>query len=110
MLLQLFQVRKFVVLLVIINFLTLIGWHTILQARESLYHRIVEVEEWDVLNIRISPDHRSKKVGHIPPNEYCVLVIGEDYASNNTLWFQVNYNDTSGWVNSYFMTPSSNCD
>jgi len=109
MLLQLSQRGKFISLLVILNFIGLVSWQTPLQANES-YYRVVEVAEWDVLNIRITPNHRSKKLGHIFPNELCVLVIGEGYAKNDVLWFRVNYNNIVGWVNSYYMAPSSYCD
>jgi len=109
MLLQLSQIKKFVNLLVITNFLVLVGWQTALFANES-YYKVVDVPNWDVLNIRKYPNHRSKKVGQIPPNERCVLVIGEEYAGNDALWFQVSYDGTTGWVNSFYMLPFSHCN
>ena len=106
--LQLSQIKKFIGLLVITSFIVLISWQTTLQANES-YYRVVDVAESDVLNVRNHPNHRSKKLGHIFPNEICVLVIGEGYANNDVLWFRVNYNGMVGWVNSYYMAPTSHC-
>ena len=62
-------------------------------------YRVVGVASNDVLNIRSRASARSYKVGFIPPDSCGVLISGPDRGS----WVQIEYNGTTGWVNSRYL-------
>jgi len=101
MILYFSQTRKIAKLLIFISFFVLSGWQNIVQATEDeeSYYKVV----------RQSPNHRSPKVGRIPRNEKCVMVIGMGYAPNENKWYQVDYRNTMGWVNARYLVWNPAC-
>jgi N-acetylmuramoyl-L-alanine amidase len=67
-------------------------------------YRVVGVARNDVLKIRQGPSPNYQIVGVIPPNGQEVFVL-----DNSRQWWHVNYNGTSGWVNSQFLTRDHFC-
>jgi uncharacterized protein YgiM (DUF1202 family) len=70
-------------------------------------YKVANVNSDDVLNMRQSPNYRSKKVGRISPDQDCLIVLDK----NNKKWFLVMQNESNsrGWVNSYYLRKSSSC-
>ena len=73
----------------------------------ALFGKIVHVNEDDILNMREKPDHKSKKIGEIPP----VMSIGIDRCIKNekSVWCKVHElvaygDDKTGWVNAYYLS------
>lgn len=65
--------------------------------------RVSGVDENDVLNIREQPNARSDKIGSIPFDGADVERISEAFTSKGATWFNVRYQDVTGWVNSRFI-------
>lgn len=90
-----------------------------LKAEEPDSWAVTNVRSDDVLNMRISPDYRSEKVGEIPFNGTnikkfeCVGDINFSASSNLTKeeqdaatkkrWCKVVYQNFTGWVNAYYL-------
>ncbi len=68
---------------------------------------IVNVEPWDVLNMRIKADYRSTKVGEIPPGGICKAASSA--LTNQRRWVLVEYNGRQGWVNSRYLRNADGC-
>ena len=64
-------------------------------------YRVVNVANWDMLNIRSGPSTKYKVVGVMPPDAEGVTIIGECDGK----WCPVAYRDRSGWVNTNFLQP-----
>ncbi len=69
--------------------------------------QVVNVESWDVLNMRAKPDYESAKVGEIPPGGLC----DEDTVAqtNQRRWVKVAYGENRGWVNSRYLRDNRGC-
>jgi hypothetical protein len=74
------------------------------------YFDVVDVANWDVLNIRAKADYRSSKVGEIPPSGKCIRSLGQSVKVGKYIWMKVEYKSVSGWVNSHFLKPSVSCN
>ncbi|MGD2048394.1 MAG: SH3 domain-containing protein [Chloroflexota bacterium] len=71
------------------------------SARE---YQVVFVEEDDVLNVRSDPGVEFEIVGELQPGARGVKITGEGQVVIDSLWVPVEYEDVSGWVNSWFLT------
>ncbi|MBN1997678.1 ankyrin repeat domain-containing protein [candidate division KSB1 bacterium] len=80
-----------------------------IKKHEHEWYDVIQVESWDVLNIRIRADYRSTKVGTIPYNGKCVKNMHQTQTVGKYLWMKIQYNGVTGWVNSHFLTPAQNC-
>lgn len=63
--------------------------------------RVVNVDEYDVLNIRAEPFSEAPVVGHIPPGGRGVKPLGTCYGS----WCHVRWLGHDGWVHSAYVAP-----
>lgn len=66
--------------------------------------RVINVEDWDQLNVRQWPAYYSEKIGELQPNntvwiERCIEV---PYSSD---WCKVENGEVYGWVNSQYLEP-----
>ncbi len=68
--------------------------------------KVVNVEWWDTLNVRMWPASYSQKTGELAPEtlvyvERCITV---EHSSD---WCKIGRDTTYGWVNSRYLTPAS---
>jgi len=89
------------------------GWVNLYHLRQlprgecpAGYYKVINVPANDVLNMRDTASHYGSQVGQIPPNENCLPQLDQSYASNSQKWVMIRYNNTKGWVNSYFLKKS----
>lgn len=73
----------------------------------SHYFHVVNVADDDVLNMRRTAGARASIVGTIPPNGRCIAYLGEERSLSTNTWIKVRYGDSSGWVNSHYLTAQS---
>lgn len=106
MLLQSTPIMKLIKIFIFATiFLVLIGWQTYSQATQecSYMSKVVNVENWDVLNIRKYPNPRSKKMAKIPSRQACIYTYCDTAYYKRSQWVKVNYHGVKGWVNSYYL-------
>lgn len=86
---------------------------------------VTGVESWDVLNIRVKPHYKSKKVGSIPYNGKCVENLGcvggltlhefetlsnkqqKAIIKKRPYWCKVRYRGTVGYVNGRYLSEGA---
>ena len=73
------------------------------------YYDVINVESNDVLNIRQSPNPKSRKVGKIPPNGKCIIYLNQSSTYKSKVWIKVQYRGISGWVSLKFLEESYSC-
>ena len=84
---------------------------------DALFGCVVGVNDWDTLNVRVSPNYKSKKIGLLP-NDKCVG-IDKCKKIDKSLWCKVHHmanydfqkfenNARSGWVNARYLKLSDN--
>jgi len=97
-----------------------------LFAEGITYFKVQKVKSSDVLNIREKSDYESKKISTIPFNAQCVksygcgkdidLVVMMDMQEEEVAaflsqakeeWCYVEQAGTLGWVNNYYLAPST---
>ena len=61
-------------------------------------YRVVDVEDWDVLNVRSGPSTRYRIVGALPPGT-CGLQILKDRGG----WIKIQSAGIRGWVNARYV-------
>lgn len=66
--------------------------------------QVVNVRVDDVLNIRTTPNYRSQKLGSISYRENSIKKLGSEQMFKTSIWFQIQYQQTTGWVNSRYLT------
>ena len=65
--------------------------------------QVINVQSWDVLNVRKWPASYSQKVGGFVPGT--VVYIERCIVKTNTSdWCKIGRDDTYGWVNSRYLT------
>ncbi len=67
--------------------------------------KVVGVEQWDTLNVRLWPASYSQKIAELAPDtlvyvERCIKV------EHSTDWCKVGRDTTYGWVNSRYLAPA----
>lgn len=62
-------------------------------------YRVVNVEHWDVLNVRSGPGVQFNIVASLKPDDSCISQTGER-AGN---WVRIDAHNASGWVNAYYL-------
>lgn len=74
------------------------------EAQGPAYFKIANVAADDMLNIRAKRDHKSQRIGRIPPNATCVqnLIVERAYHP----WVKIKYAGVIGWVNSRYLDGS----
>ncbi|EDN69832.1 hypothetical protein BGP_1206 [Beggiatoa sp. PS] len=77
---------------------------------EIKYYDVINVEANDILNVREFPGHQNNIVTQIPPTEKCVEFLGDYRLNDSQVWIKVRYQNTQGWVNSFFLMGSGHCD
>lgn len=65
----------------------------------------VDVPEWDTLNVRSLPNHKSKKIGMLKPG----TIVGIDDRADNG-WVYIYSDTTGGWVNSTYLCKARSTD
>ena len=70
---------------------------------------VVNVEKWDVLNIRELPDHKSRIVGEIPCDGKNIVDLKQTYYSGKSRWKKIQYGDYAGWVNGAYLQIDVKC-
>jgi hypothetical protein len=77
----------------------------------TLCFRVVNVENWDSLNIREQPTHKSNIVFTIPYDAKNVASLGEERKlKNGSVWKKIEYKYYSGWVNSRYLSIEGKCE
>lgn len=67
-------------------------------------YRIVHVDENDILNVRSGPGAENSIVTSLEPGSGGVRIVGFGQIVGDSTWMPINVNETSGWVNSRFLT------
>ncbi len=62
-------------------------------------YQVVNVANWDVLNIRAGPSVRYQVIGAFGPHDGCIVLTGQRYRN----WVRVSGNGQNGWVNSRYL-------
>ena len=62
-------------------------------------YKVVNVEHWDVLNVRSGPGVQYQIIAMLKPGEGCIVPSGE-YSGN---WMRIDAHGKTGWVNSYYL-------
>ena len=63
---------------------------------------LVDVPDWDTLNVRSLPNHKSKKIGALRPG----AIVGIDDRADNG-WVYIFSGSIGGWVNSAYLCEGS---
>lgn len=72
-------------------------------APSSGTYKVVNVAAHDVLYIRPAPGNLRSFVGKIPPGTTGLVITGGGIRAGKSIWYPVNYNGISGWVNGNFI-------
>ena len=62
-------------------------------------YQVVNVQSWDVLNIRSGPGVRFQIIGSFQPGEGCINLTGERRGN----WVRVQSYNQGGWVNARYL-------
>ncbi len=62
-------------------------------------YQVVNVANWDVLNIRSGPSARHSIIGTFAPYTGCIVLTGQRYGN----WVRVSGNGQVGWVNGRYL-------
>ena len=114
-----FSLKKLAIVLVLTNLIGFFGWCTTLQAvvtydplqdKEAVvFFKVVKVRAGDVLNIRSSPNPRSKKIGKIPVGKHCIAYLNEMGGPTKT-WVKIAYKGVKGWASlNYLSQEEKSC-
>jgi uncharacterized protein YgiM (DUF1202 family) len=107
MFLQFSALKKFVTMVVITNFVLLAGfplqaapkYDPLYDKEATIFFKVVNIRANDVLNIRKSPNSRSKKVGKIPVGKHCIAYLNEIAGSTSQKnWVKISYKGVKGWA------------
>jgi hypothetical protein len=102
--------KAFIFLFIVLSFFSHFACSVTPQSRVQ-YYQVVNVDTSDVLNIRQSSDYLSKEMGRIPANEKCVAYLNKVRSHQSGYkWFKIHYNGITGWVNSYYLKPTDECE
>jgi len=77
---------------------------------EIKYYDVINVEANDILNVREFPGHQNNIVTQIPPTKKCVEFLGDYRLNDSQVWIKVRYQNTPGWVNSFYLMGSGHCE
>lgn len=110
MLLQFHSIRKLAKLVTVTSFTLLAGWSVMPQAAPGynplydkeavLFFQVVQVQEYDVLNLRRFPGYGNKKVGELSPNQECVAYLNEI----SRQWVKVTHKGVQGWASLRYLS------
>ncbi len=67
-------------------------------------YRVIHVDENDVLNVRSGPGIENDIVTSLEPGSGGVRIVGFGQLVGDSTWVPINVDQTSGWVNSRFLT------
>jgi hypothetical protein len=70
---------------------------------ESEY-RVIHVDENDILNVRSGPGASNGIVTSLEPGRGGVRIVGFGQIVDDSVWVPINVDESSGWVNSRFLT------
>ncbi len=70
-------------------------------------YSVIGVNSGDVLNIRKYPGSKSKVIASIPSNGSSIKVLEKHITKGESTWTQIQWKDHKGWVNMYYLLPSS---
>lgn len=70
---------------------------------ENVTYRVVGVAANDVLYIRLAPGNTKSFAGKISPGTTGIKITGKAVKSGKSVWYPINYNGTTGWVNGKFI-------
>lgn len=68
-------------------------------------YQVINVKNWDTLNLRADPGVKSEIVGRIPAVEHSILLLGKKVTVGNTVWVKINWKGKQGWVSQHFLKP-----
>lgn len=69
----------------------------------ATWFRVINIPEWDTLNMRTKASTRSPTIYKIPFNKDCILGTEETQLYLNKVWRKIIFNNRTGWVNSKFL-------
>lgn len=67
-------------------------------------YRIVHVDESDILNVRSGAGVGNSIVTTLAPGTTGVRIVGFGQTVDDSLWVPINVDESSGWINSNFLT------
>ena len=65
---------------------------------------IVNVANWDALNIRSGAGTEYRVINEIPANSTGIKVISDEFDVNGSTWVKINWDGQKGWVNKRYLT------
>lgn len=88
-----------------IKYIEINGWvnrHFLIK--QSWLFRVVNVEDYDVLNVRSGAGIEHSLQGTVPPDGTDIQIIGTSVEADGGVWVPIKYGELTGWVNRYFLT------
>jgi hypothetical protein len=70
----------------------------------ELLYRIIHVDENDILNVRSGPGASNGIVTSLETDSGGVRIVGFGQTVGDSVWVPINVDESSGWVNSRFLT------
>ncbi len=67
-------------------------------------YKIVNVANWDALNVRSGAGTEYRVINEIPANSDGIKVTGSERSSNGSTWVKISWNGQKGWVNKRYLT------
>jgi uncharacterized membrane protein len=76
-------------------------------AAPSATYSISGVADNDTLNIRAQPNPHAATIGSIPANAHGITATGQQQQAGNSVWREIRYQSTQGWVNSHYLSAET---
>ncbi len=67
-------------------------------------YKIINVANWDALNIRSGAGTEYRVINEIPANASGITLIGDEREVNGSTWVKILWNGQKGWVNKRYLT------
>lgn len=67
-------------------------------------YKIVNVANWDALNVRSGAGTEYRVINEIPANSNGIKVTNSEKSINGSTWVKINWNGQKGWVNKRYLT------
>ena len=67
-------------------------------------YKIINVANWDTLNIRSGAGTEYRVISEIPPNASGITLIGDEREVNGSTWVKILWDGQKGWVNKRYLT------
>ncbi|RTZ64617.1 MAG: hypothetical protein DSZ29_05320 [Aquificaceae bacterium] len=67
-------------------------------------YKIVNVANWDALNVRSGAGTEYRVINEIPANSNGIKIIDSTNSANGATWVKIKWNGQKGWVNKRYLT------